>query len=264
MNFAAPIPILLLAAAFLCGTRVGAAAAIPEPENTWQAFLTRYLDTASSGGVNRLRYRAVTPADRKALEEHLRAEQAVKVSALPRPARLAFWINLYNAQTAAVVLEAYATKPVESIRDIDLSGPLKDGPWSAKLMRVEGRKLSLDDIENAILRPGFRDPRIHFALNCASLGCPELGPRAYTAGNADSLMDRAAREFVNSPYGAAFEGKALRLSSLFDWYKGDFGKTEKEVLDFLAGFAEPDLAARLKAHAGKIIYRYDWSLNIAP
>jgi hypothetical protein len=230
----------------------------PDP---WAAFLARYVDTAAADGVNRVRYAAVTPADRKDLDAYIEARQKVKASALPPKERMAFWINLYNAQTVAVVLAAY---PVRSILDIDISGPGTEGPWKAKLLTVEGRKLSLDEIENVILRPGFKDPRIHFVLNCASLGCPELPPVPFTAADADRSMDAAARAFVNSPHGAAFEGGALKLSSIFDWYRADFGKDEREVLQYLARYAAPALAVRLKHHAGKPSYRYDWALNAAP
>lgn len=249
------LPLLALGLAF---AQPAAAKERPDP---WAAFLARYVDTTAADGVNRVRYAAVTPADRKTLEAYLEARQKVKASTLPTRERMAFWINLYNAQTVAVVLEAF---PVKSILDIDLSGPGTDGPWKAKLLTVEGRRLSLDDIENAILRPGFKDPRIHFVLNCASLGCPELPPVPFAAADADRLMDAAARAFVNSPHGVAFEGGALRLSSIFEWYRADFGKDEGEVLQYLARYAAPDLAARLGKHAGKPSYRYDWALNAAP
>lgn len=243
------------------------ASAAPAPIRDWQGFLTRYLDTAQADGVNRVRYAAVTPGDRAALEAWLEARQAEKPSALEPKARLAWWVNLYNARTAAVVLDAW---PVKSILDINLSGNAAKGPWKAKLLEVEGRPLSLDDVENAILRPGFRDARIHFALNCASLGCPELAPQAYTAANADALMDKAARAFLDSPHGvgpvgpSGPKGAPLRLSSLFDWYKADFGKTDREVLDRLAAWAGPATAGRLRAHSGPLQYHYDWSLNAAP
>lgn len=246
-------------------------AASPKSGDAWQVFLARYLDTAAADGVNRLRYASVTPAHRKALEDHLASQQALKVSALPPKARMAYWINLYNAQTVAVILRAY---PVKSILDIDLSGSGQSGsgksgggekgPWKADLLKVEGRDLSLDAIENAILRPAFKDPRIHFALNCASLGCPELGPAAYTASNVDSLMERAAHAFVGSPHGAVLQGTTLRLSSLFDWYKDDFGRDRKERLEFLARYSPPAQAKAIREHAGKIEYFYDWSLNQAP
>lgn len=253
-----PCLLRMIAAGLALAMSAAPSMAGPDP---WAAFLARYVDASDPSKVNRVRYAAVTPPDRAALEAHLRAQQMAKPSSLPPKARLAFWINLYNARTVAVVLDAY---PVKSILDIDLSEPGVKGPWKAVLLTVEGRGLSLDAIENDILRPGFKDPRIHFALNCASLGCPGLQPVPFTAANADSLMDAAARAFVNSPRGAAFEDGVLQLSSLFEWYRDDFGKDEKAVLQYLARFARPDLAERLRKHRGRIEYRYDWSLNAAP
>jgi hypothetical protein len=230
-----------------------------EPSHApWQALLTRYLDTSSLDGVNRYRYSAVTQAGKAALEAYLKDMQRVKASALKDKAQRAYWINLYNAQTVAAVLKAY---PVKSIRDIKLPGSASQGPWDAKLLKVEGRGLSLNDIENGILRAQWKDNRIHFALNCASIGCPNLSPRAFTAANLEAQLDKGARDYLRSPRGAAFTDTALRLSSIFDWYKGDFGKSEKEILETLARFSAPDMAKRLKAYSGRIEYRYDWNLN---
>ena len=228
----------------------------------WQSFLARYLDTSAADGVNRLRYGTVTAADRQGLEAYLRALQAVKPSALDRREGLAYWINLYNAQTVDVVLRHY---PVASIRDIALdTSHRKAGPWDARLLKVEGRALSLNDIENSILRPQWKNNLVHFALNCASLGCPDLAPQAYTAANSDRLMRRGAAGFINSPRGAEFTGTGLRLSSLFDWYRDDFGKNERQVLEFLSAHARPGHRDSLLAYSGHVDYAYDWRLNDAP
>ena len=230
------------------------------PPDAWQAFLHKYLDTASSDGIHRIRYAAVTEPDRKALSAYLQGLQSEKLSALARDRQRAFWINLYNARTLAVVLEKF---PVKSIVDVKLPGS-PNGPWDAKLLHVEGRDLSLNEIENSILRPGWKDPRIHFALNCASLGCPDLAGEAFTAENSERLLEEGARAFIASPRGAEFSGDTLRLSSIFDWYKTDFGKSPGDLLAWLASHAPKEKAARLKAHTGKIIYRYDWALNAKP
>lgn len=228
----------------------------PDP-SPWQAFLSRYLDASAPDGINRVRYPAVTPADKAALETWIKAMQAAAPSAMPAPAQRAYWINLYNAQTVATVLRAW---PMKSIRDIKLPGS-QNGPWDAKLLKVEGRDITLNDIENGILRKRWPDPRIHFALNCASLGCPNLAPKPYAAADLEARLDQGAKDFLKSPRGLAFTDKGLRLSSIFDWYKGDFGKDQAEVLSTLAEFAPPGTAAKLKGYAGKVEYQYDWTLN---
>lgn len=228
----------------------------------WQTLLARYLDTAASDRVNRFRYSAVTPEDKALLAAYLDSLQAARPSALKDAERRAFWINLYNAETVSAVLRAHsASHPIQSIRDIRIPGSASPGPWDAKLLKVEGRGLSLNDIENGILRKEWRDFRIHFALNCASLGCPNLSPLAYAAANLEARLDEGARDFLRSRRGAEFKGDALYLSSIFDWYKGDFGKTDRKMLETLARFATPEMGARLRAYTGRIEYRYDWNLN---
>jgi hypothetical protein len=255
------LPMLWTAAALPAApaaSAVPAATATPDT-GPWQAFLDRYLDAKSPDGINRVRYAAVTPGDKAALAKWLEAMQAGKPSALPGDAQRAYWINLYNAQTVSVVLQAY---PVKSIRDIKPPGS-SNGPWDAKALTVEGRELSLNDIENGILRTRWKDYRIHFALNCASLGCPDLSPRAFAAATLEARLDQGMRDFLKSPRALAFTAQGLRLSSLFDWYKGDFGKTDKEVLEILAKYAPAETGARLRAFTGKIEYQYDWTLNDA-
>ncbi|MDY0042938.1 MAG: DUF547 domain-containing protein, partial [Desulforhabdus sp.] len=136
----------------------------------WGRFLQDYLVTDDPSGVNLVHYSRVTASDRKELDAYLDRLQQVKVTGLNRAEQKAYWINLYNALTMKVVLDHY---PVKSIRDINLSsgllGLFTGGPWKAKLARVEGEELSLDDIEHRILRPIWRDKRIHYAVNCASI-----------------------------------------------------------------------------------------------
>lgn len=226
----------------------------------WQDFLTKYVDTTAADHINRIRYASVTLADREGLESFLRFQQSEKVSALTRAEQKAFWINLYNADIIAVTLRHY---PLKSIMDIKGEGTKgKGGPFDDKSLVVEGDTLSLNDIETRILRQGWRDNRIHFALNCASIGCPNLAAQAFTVDNIDRLMNKGAHAYLGVPRGATFEGPVLRLSSIFDWYREDFGgKSDAVVLGILANYADPKMKTRLQSYTGKIAYRYDWSLN---
>jgi len=228
----------------------------------WAAFLRSYLVTDDPSGVNLVRYGAVTPADRASLAAYVDRLAATRVSTLARPEQEAFWINLYNALTVRVVLEHY---PVRSIRDIRLGGSfaalLGGGPWDAKLLAVEGERVSLNDIEHRILRPIWRDNRIHYAVNCASVGCPNLAPEPYTAANTDALLDTGARAYVNHPRGVSLADGTLTLSSIYDWYRADFGGTEEGVLLHLERYAAPALAEALRGFRGPVAYRYDWDLN---
>lgn len=226
----------------------------------WGQFLARYLVTDHPSGINRVRYAAVTSADRQALTAYLDKLQGLRATTLNRAEQQAYWINLYNALTVKVVLDHY---PVNSIRDIDISpGLFSSGPWDAKLLVVEGEKVSLNDIEHRILRPIWRDNRIHFAVNCASLGCPNLQPQPFTAANTEALLEQAARQYVNHPRGASFnkDGKLI-LSAIFDWYGRDFSDTEAGVARSLVRYAEPALAAKLNRYQGTIYFEYAWALN---
>jgi hypothetical protein len=202
----------------------------------------------------------VSPDDRKALRNYLDHLQSLAISSHNRAEQRAYWINLYNALTVDVVLIHY---PVDSIRDIGISpGLFTRGPWGAKLVAVEGEKLSLDDLEHRILRPIWKDPRLHYAVNCASLGCPNLQPEAYSADNSDALLEKGAREYINHQRGVAIRNGRLMVSSIYEWFKEDFGGSREALMQHWLKYADKPLAAALKGHSGGgFSHAYDWSLN---
>ena len=222
----------------------------------WDDLLARYL-SVHEDGVNRFRYGAVSAADGVRLAAYIGALEKVVVTELTGAEQLAYWINLYNAVTVRVILDHY---PVESIRDIRFSW-LSRGPWKEKLTAVEGRALSLDDIEHEIVRPVFGDNRVHYALNCASIGCPNLQGRAYTRDNLEASLQSAAREYINHPRGVRFDGSALIVSGLYRWYQADFGQNQRQVIEHLRQYAQPPLRRRLEGVAEITDFFYDWSLN---
>jgi hypothetical protein len=201
----------------------------------------------------------VSPHDRDDLDAYLKMLQGIRVSMLNRAEQKAFWINLYNALTVWIVIDHY---PVKSIRDINLSpGLFSRGPWGAKLLRIEGEAVALDDIEHRILRPIWKDNRVHYAVNCASIGCSNLQSEAFTPKNSERLLMKGAREYINHPRGARLEENRLVLSSIYKWFQEDFGGSEQGVIQHLLRYVEGDLAKILKAYSGKIGYEYDWRLN---
>jgi hypothetical protein len=227
----------------------------------WDNLLKAYVEP-SANGLNRIDYRRFKAEGHDRLKAYLKMLEATDVTRLPRPEQFAFWSNLYNAKTIDVVLTAY---PVRSIRDINLGGGLlasvTGGPWKAKIVKVNGQELSLDDIEHAILRALFKDPRVHFAVNCASVGCPNLSRDAFTGVGLDEHLDRSARAFINSPRGVKVVGGKVLASSIFSWFKTDFGGNDKALLDYLGRYAEPGLKARLADVTRIHDHFYDWSLN---
>lgn len=227
--------------------------------SAWAYFLDRYLVTKHPSGINRVRYEAVTIKDKKALDGYLDSLQGTAVSTLNRQVQKAYWINLYNALTVKTILDHY---PVKSIRDIGISpGWFSDGPWDAKLLTIEGEGVSLNDIEHRILRPIWQDNRVHYAVNCASLGCPNLQAQPFTAKNTNDLLDQAARDYINHPRGMKVEGDKAILSSIYDWFQVDFGGNEEGVRQHLLKYAGPERTAYLKTGKVRFSYDYDWTLN---
>jgi hypothetical protein len=224
----------------------------------WKQLLGRYI-RATADGVNLFAYGAVTAPDRKQLKDYVAHLEATKVQALPRNEQMAFWINLYNAKTIDIVLDHY---PVKSIRDISLGGGLfSTGPWKKQVMTVEGQSLSLDNVEHDILRKQWKDPRVHYAVNCASFSCPNLADKPFTGQDLDTMLDAGAKAYINHPRGVTFRGDRLVLSQIFEWYRKDFGSTDAEVIAHLSRYANPDLKAKLARVRSIADYGYDWSLN---
>ncbi len=223
----------------------------------WAALLTSYL-VEGEDDISRFRYGAVTDSDHSKLKDYLDDLQAVTVTDLNRDEQYAYWLNLYNALTIDVILEHY---PVKSIRNIGISGFFAIGPWKAKLVTVEGRELSLDDVEHGILRVHWDDPRVHYGVNCASIGCPNLQPVPFTAENLNDLLDVGAVAYVNHPRGARVENGRLMVSSIYSWFKEDFGNNDAGIIAHLAQYADDDLKADLEKISRVSGYDYDWSLN---
>ncbi len=249
----------LLAAPFLLPRPAAAA------EPALDALFARHL-VLPADGVARVDYGAwkASAAEMGALAGWIEEAARRRPSAMPRAEAFAYWANLYNALTLQVVLGRY---PVASIRDIRSTGvPLDpwqfNGPWRTRLVTVERRRLSLDDIEHEIMRPTFQDPRVHYAVNCASIGCPNLRPRAWRAETLEAELDEAARDFVNHPRGATLRADGgLVVSSIFHWFQEDFGGNDAGVIAHLRQHAAPELAARLDGVRRVAEHTYDWALN---
>jgi Protein of unknown function, DUF547 len=229
----------------------------------WDRILREYLSVEGGSGITLFAYSRVDATDRAALRGYLDALERVRVDGLNRSEQMAYWINLYNALTVEVILDNW---PVDSIRDINLGGGglFARGPWDAPLAGIQGKEVSLNDIEHRILRPIWQDPRIHYAVNCASLGCPDLQMRAFTGDTLEQVLDEAAAAYINHPRGAEAVGRTLQLSSIYDWFIDDFGGTEEGVLHHIIRYADPGLAEKIAPFLqgkGRLRYRYNWRVN---
>lgn len=224
-------------------------------------FLDRHVSPGPSG-INLIDYGAVHRNDCEALDGYVAAMQRIPISGYGRAEQLPYWINLYNAATVKLVLDHY---PIASITDVPLGGWFSFGPWDAEILSVEDEAVSLNDIEHRILRPIWRDARLHYAVNCASLGCPNLARRPYIAAEMDAMLAAGARAYVNHSRGVAVHGTdvdpRIVVSSIYDWFASDFAQQDGSVVDHLLRHADPATAAAIRGAGGIHDHSYDWRLN---
>ena len=274
--------ISLLVALGVASTTMWAGAALAEPVHKafaqiaagsaakvdhaqWDRLLKTYVQVGADG-INRVAYARFKAEAHDQLKGYIAQLEGVTVATLDRSEQFAFWANLYNAKTIEIVLQKY---PVASIKDISLGGGLiasvKGGPWAAKVVKVSGQDLSLDDIEHGIMRRVFKDPRVHYAVNCAALGCPNLIPEAFVGERLEQQLDAAARAFINSSRGARNADGRIQASSIYNWFQSDFGGNAQGVVSHLQQYAEPELKQALEKSSagGGLSYEYDWRLNDA-
>jgi len=194
--------------------------------------------------------------DEQILDQYLDQLSRTDPGTLSRTARFAFYINVYNAFTIKLILTKYPG--INSIKEI---GSFFSGPWDKKFIPLNGRTVTLDHIEHEILRPQFKDPRVHVAINCASKGCPPLRSEPYEPETLEAQLDEQARAFINSPRFNRFKEGTLYLSRIFKWFKEDFNDNP---LPFVRQYAAPPLAHHLSGTGQDIrisYLDYDWSLN---
>jgi hypothetical protein len=234
--------------------------------STWQSFLNEYLVTNDPSGINLVRYEAIATQGSQGLNllnQYIALLEAVDPRSLSKNEQFAYWVNLYNATTVRVIANAY---PVKSIRKTG-KGLFSFGPWDDVVTQIAGKGVTLNDIEHRILRPFWKDSRIHFVVNCASIGCPNLHQTALTADNHQVILDQARRSFINHPRAVSVANGELHLSSIFDWYADDFGNSQSEVLEYLATYLNRErsdsILSVIQQPKADVKYSYDWSLNLA-
>ena len=194
--------------------------------------------------------------DEAKLDQYLKILEEADVKSLPRNEQFAFYINAYNAWTIKLILSHYPG--VESIKDL---GSLFKSPWKKKIARIGGDVMTLDYIEHDTLRHRFKDPRIHFAVNCASKSCPPLRSEPYRGAVLERQLTEMTKGFINDPDYNRLEGKTLYVSNIFKWYSDDFND---DIVGFFRQYAEGNLREILRKQAGEMDVEYldyDWSLN---
>ncbi len=190
------------------------------------------------------------------LDTYLKILADARPDELEPDERMAFYINLYNAWTVKLILGKYPD--LKSIKEL---GTLFNSPWKKKIVGVNNKRISLDEVEHGILRPQFKDPRIHFAVNCASRGCPPLRPEPYSGATLDAQLDDATISFLNDTTRNRIEGNVLHVTKIFKWFDQDF---QWGIVRFIGKYAKTDLKKELtekKDHITVKYLDYDWSLN---
>ncbi len=206
----------------------------------WNALLQKHV--SEKGNVNYKGFKK----DSKQLQLYL-DELALKTPSKneSKNAVLAYWINAYNAFTVKLIVDNYPTK---SIKDLP-------NAWGNKFITLAGKKYSLETIEHEILRK-MNEPRIHFAINCASFSCPNLMNEAFTEANLESQLQKTAKDFINDKTKNTIGADKIEISKIFDWFADDF-KTKGTLIDYLNQYS----AVKINTNAKIRFKEYNWSLN---
>ncbi len=263
-----------LAAAGLAAIPPAAHAAPHHDHAALDALLRRHVAWNAAGTATTVSYRAFA-ADRGELRRVLDAYQAVsrgEYDAMSREQRFAFLANAYNAFTIELVLTKYPD--LKSIKDL---GSLIRSPWKIRFFRLLGEERHLDDVEHGMLRaPGaFDEPRVHFVVNCASIGCPALRPEALVAARLEAQLEDSTRRFLGDATRNRYDPRSRRLevSRIFDWFREDWERGARGIRSreqFLGRYADllaadPADRARVREGAAPLAFLdYDWGLNDRP
>jgi hypothetical protein len=253
------LPFVLASLALLAALAPAGAAAPPD-YSVWSSLLSKYYDPAQ--GMN---YKALKANDKKTLDDLRRQMGTVDVQALSRQDQFAYWINLYNINVVGVVVDNY---PVESIRDISTDPIIRLNVFKKPSVQTKKGAISLNDVENEKIRDGFKDPRIHFAINCAAKSCPPIRIEPYQGAKINDQLDDQVRKFLNGPQGARLEKDGgelvIHVTKIMDWFGDDFGKWAGGPVAFLKRYVSGDKRRMMDAAGNQIDLKfddYDWKLN---
>lgn len=236
--------ILLAVTAILVFSRSSNAAVDRSP---WNALLARYVDDNG-----RVAYHDLQANERAVFAGYLATLAQAQLAGMSETEEKAFWINAYNAAIVNGVLQGYTAENILGRKRL----------FSWYTLPVAGEERSPDEIEHQILRKKFHDPRIHFALVCASTSCPKLRREAYVPDRLDQQLDEAARAFINDPARNRIDDQQVALSQIFQWFAEDFVRNAGSVLNFVQRFVADDKKAILSAKSGDLRYlEYNWTLN---
>lgn len=254
-KFRLAAPVALALAFYFFGSLIPAAplrADAAVNHGIWAELLARHVNNG------RVDYAGIKAREDR-LDQYLKVLEDTSVDNLSREEKFAFYINAYNAWTVKLILSGYPG--VKSIKDLGSRwNPLKT-PWKKKICRLDGKLLSLDQIEHDILRPEFKDARVHFAINCAARSCPPLLSEPYRGAALSRQLDSSTRAFINNPRNTYLKGDTLHVSRIFKWFEEDF---DGDAVGFVKRYAEGSFRVELDGKSTPLPVEYldyDWSLN---
>ena len=250
------LPVLTL----LTALAVPAAAAPPPDYRVWGELLRKYYDPARG-----MSYKGLKEQDKPTLDALRERMATVDLNFLTKEDRLAYWINLYNISVVGIVVDNY---PIESIKDLSTDPLIRLNIFKKPLVKTRQGMLSLNDIENDKIRDGFKDARIHFAINCAAESCPTIRTEPYVGSKINQQLDDQTTRFLNGPKGVRLEKKGavltLHVTKVMDWFEEDFNRWAGGQLAFLDRYLIGEKLKQFKAAGSQVKIEFDdysWKLN---
>ncbi len=224
----------------------------------WQAFLDCCVVT-NHEGISLVDYANLNDSDLELLNRYVDRMSQIEIGNYSRDEQLAFWINLYNALIVQNVANYY---PIQDIKEINISpGLFSQGPWGAHLITIQDTRLTLDEIHDRIIRAVWNDPRTHYALNDATIGCANLSKQVYKGATIDVQLNKAATDYINSLRGTQIIDGKLIVSKMYEWYAEDFGE-QRDVITHIQHYTQNlNTQKQLKDIQEIHSYVYNWHLN---
>ncbi len=235
------------------------ASAIQVNHDAWQEILTLYVDDQHASGINRFDYEAVTAGDALKIKTYLDYLQKMEPRQLNSLEAQAFWINLYNAIMVDKIVDAYQSGSSRAVNRL-LRGGVRSTRWNRNVAEVVMQKISLDDIEHGILRPMWKDPRIHFVLVTGALSGANVLKTAFNGENNEVLLEQAKNDFFSHPKSVRVENGRIVLNSVFNWYAEDFASNKSALLQYIQENA-PEATRQAMTGLSRTSFDYNWDLN---
>lgn len=226
----------------------------------WQNFLDKYV--VQKEDQTFVNYAEVSEKDKQNLAKMIGDYAKIDILKYNKNKQLAYWINMYNMLTIRVILQHY---PVKSITNIDKGWFGNSKIWDQKVVKIDNKELTLNDIEHRIIRPIWHDPRVHSAVNCASISCPNLSKEPYQGNQINSQLNKSFTTWINSSKGFEIKDNNIYISKIFYWYGSDFG-SQTQMRQFIAKYLTNKTKKEAILNDNKTIYyqSYNWNLNQLP